>query len=157
MKQHLQRTEAANDLLTVTVSFVLYMTMLLVLVALQNQGEPATGLPRGWALGHILALLLLIMGAGHLVGARMIDEQRKLRYTLTAAELLSATSLFLLAPNAWVWLIAVFGAIAAWAFCFQMAVLEYMEAPGEDDEGEGRVCPPPGDDETPPAQSGRKP
>jgi hypothetical protein len=66
----------------------------------------------------------------------MIAEQRKLRYTLTAAELLSAASLFLLAPNGWVWLIACCGAIAAWAFCFQMAVLEFMEAPDREDDAE---------------------
>jgi hypothetical protein len=144
MKPRVQRTEAANDLLTVIVSFVLYMTMLLVLVAIQNQSEPTTGLPRGWALGHIMALLLLIMGAGHLVGARMIEEQRKLRYTLTAAELLSAASLFLLQPNAWIWLVACCGAIAAWAFCFQMAVLEFMEAPEHDEEQ-----PPPGEGDEP--------
>jgi hypothetical protein len=136
MKSRLDRNTAANDLLTVTVSFVLYMTMLLVLVAIQNQPASGTGVPRGWALGPIMALLLLIMGAGHLIGARMIEEQRKLRLTLTAAEVLSAAGLFLLAPNGWVWLVACFGAIAAWAFCFQMAVLEFMEAPEDAEESE---------------------
>jgi hypothetical protein len=128
-----QRNQAANDLLTVVVSFVLYMTMLLVLVAVQGQqeaGEPP--LPHGWALQHLLALFLLILGAGHLVGAKVIREQQRLRLLLTAAEVMSAGSLFLLAPGGWVWLVFAAVAFGGWAFCFQVAVLEFMEQPEEE-------------------------
>ena len=135
MERSPERSEATNDLLTVTISFVLYMTMLLVLVAIQAQPEEgAPDLPRGWALGHILALLLLILGAGHLIGARVLEHQRKLRLLLTASEVLSAASLFLLSPRGWVWLIPAAGAFGAWAFCFQWAVLEFMESGEEPPE-----------------------
>ncbi len=124
------RTEAANDLLTVTVSFVLYMTMLLVLVAVQGQHENGPlELARGWTLQQILGVLLLILAAGHFIGWRVVRRQRRLRLLLTAAEAGSAASLFLLAPTGWVWLIPAAGAFAAWSFCFQVAVLEFMEEP----------------------------
>ncbi len=133
MQPKTERGEAANDLLTVVVSFVLYMTMLLVLVTVQGQQESGElpAVTSRWSVHHILALLLLIMGAGHFIGARMIERQRRLRLLLTAAEVLSAASLFLIAPNTWVWLAIAAGAFGAWAFCFQTAVLEFMEQPEE--------------------------
>ena len=143
-----ERSEAANDLLTVTVSFVLYMTMLLVLVTVQGQQESGEALPAasGWAMQRILALLLLILGAGHFIGARVVHRQRRLRLLLTAAEVLSAASLFLIAPNTWVWLALAAVAFGAWAFCFQTAVLEFMEQPGEEPE---ETWPPPSETNTP--------
>ena len=131
MQPRVERSEAANDLLTVVVSFVLYMTMLLVMVTIQGQQESGEVLPApsGFATHRILALLLLILAVGHFIGARVVQRQRRLRLLLTAAEVLSAGSLFLIAPNAWVWLVVAAGAFGAWAFCFQTAVLEFMEDP----------------------------
>lgn len=147
MEPSTDRTEAANDLLTVTVSFVLYMTMLVVLVAVQGQhGEGPLELARGWTLQQILGVLLLILAVGHFIGWRVVQRQRRLRLLLTAAEAGSAASLFLLAPTGWLWLLPAAGAFAAWAFCFQVAVLEFMEEPEGEPGGTG-IRPPAGGEE----------
>lgn len=125
------RTEAANDLLTVTVSFVLYMTMLLVLVTVQGEENGEAARP-GWSLQDLAALVMLVGGLAHLVGTLFIVRQRQFRLTLAGAEVLSAGSLYLLAPGAWVWLVLAAGAFAAWAFSFQTAIVRFMEGPEEE-------------------------
>lgn len=119
-------------MLAVTISFVLYMTMLLVLVNVQGQVEAGEGdAPFGRTMQRVLALLLLIGSVGHFIGARVSEPQRALRLRLASAEAVGAASLFLMAPEGWVWMALVAAAIFGWAFSFQTAMLEFMEQPEE--------------------------
>jgi len=132
MSSQPERTEAANDLLTVTVSFVLYMTMLLVLVIVQGQETPEPAVEPTWGLRDLAALVMLVGGIAHLLGALFIARRRQFRLTLAAAEILGAGSLYLLTPGAWVWLVLAAGAFAAWAVTFQAAIMRFIEQPEEE-------------------------
>ncbi|HEY3398778.1 MAG TPA: hypothetical protein VGM19_14080 [Armatimonadota bacterium] len=130
-----ERTEAANDLLTVTVSFIMYVSLILVLTHVQAEALLAPPEPprTWWTLQELAALVMAIGGCSHLLGAAILVRQRVFRLLLASAELLAALSLHTMQPRSWVWMALAALACAGWALCFQAAIMFFMALTGDDE------------------------
>lgn len=111
-----------DDLWTVTVSFVLYLTLLLVIYNVRAEGGETPLAAGGWRLQDLAALVVGLWGSSNVLAYFARRARRILWLGIGTAQVLGAAGLYRLREEDWVWLAFTALALAFWLYAFQVCL-----------------------------------
>ncbi|NLO74309.1 MAG: hypothetical protein GX100_09425 [candidate division WS1 bacterium] len=114
--------DLAESLWNVTVSFVLYVALLIVVNRAQAGENGLEVETPGWQLQDLGALFLGIWALCNIVGYLIMHCRRPLWLVVGVAQILAAAGLYKMQEENWLWLALNALAIAIWAYAFQVSI-----------------------------------
>ena len=134
MKRERDIYDAADDLWTVTVSFVLYLTLLLVIYKVQAEEGQTPMTAGGWRLQDLAALVMSLWGASNLLAFFVRRRKRWPWLVVGVAQVLGADGLYRMREEDWLWVALTSAAIICWVYAFQVCITAALSGGFEEEE-----------------------